>query len=62
MAMAQAAGATGIGVAWGYHPVDALHAAGARAVIGDFAELMPALEQVWAPLEPAGAAPRRVGP
>ena len=62
MAMAQAAGAAGIGVAWGYHPADALHAAGARAVIGDFAELMPALEHVWAPPEPEGDAPRRGAP
>jgi phosphoglycolate phosphatase len=48
IAMARAAGAAGIGVAWGYHPAEALHAAGAHAVIEDFAELAPVLEQIWA--------------
>ncbi len=33
MQMAVNAGARGIGVAWGYAPVDALHAAGARHVV-----------------------------
>lgn len=37
--MARAAGLTGIGVAWGYHPVQDLIAAGAAAVAQDFAHL-----------------------
>lgn len=43
MQMAAHAGAMAIGVAWGYHPVDALRAAGARAVAGSFAELLTLL-------------------
>ena len=31
--MARAAGAGAVGVAWGYHAVDDLHAAGAHAVV-----------------------------
>ncbi|MBC7156681.1 MAG: HAD-IA family hydrolase [Rhodobacteraceae bacterium] len=42
--MGRAAGFRTIGVAWGYHPVAALHAAGADLVIGGFAELAGALE------------------
>ena len=37
--MARAAGAAAIGVAWGYHPVAELRAAGAHDVIGDCALL-----------------------
>jgi phosphoglycolate phosphatase len=48
MAMARAAGATAIGVTWGYHTRDALIAAGAAAVIEDFAALVPALDSLWA--------------
>ena len=47
MEMARAAGASAIGVGWGYHPVSELHAAGAHAVIEDFAALLPALEEMW---------------
>jgi phosphoglycolate phosphatase len=49
MQMARAAGARALGVSWGYHPVEDLHAAGAAAVVDDFAELPPALERLWAP-------------
>jgi phosphoglycolate phosphatase len=41
MAMARAAGAAAIGVAWGYHTPQALREAGARQVISGFSELMP---------------------
>ena len=37
--MAQAAGVSAIGVSWGYHPVAALRAAGAEAIIDDWREL-----------------------
>ena len=52
--MARAAGASGIGVAWGYHPPEALHTAGAVSVIEHFSALHPMLEQIWA--SPAVAA------
>jgi phosphoglycolate phosphatase len=39
MEMARAAGARAIGVAWGYHPTDALEAAGAFAIARHFDEL-----------------------
>ncbi|PLX36882.1 MAG: hypothetical protein C0606_13870 [Hyphomicrobiales bacterium] len=39
MEMARAAGIEAIGVSWGYHPVAALHDAGACCVLDDFAEL-----------------------
>lgn len=39
MEMARASGATGIGVAWGYHAVEALHDSGARQVVDSYAEL-----------------------
>jgi phosphoglycolate phosphatase len=48
MEMAQAAGASGVGVTWGYHPRAALESAGAIAVIDRFANLLPELEQIWA--------------
>lgn len=47
MDMARAAGVPAIGVGWGYHPVAALRASGAARVISDYAELMPALDDVW---------------
>lgn len=47
MEMARAAGASAIGVSWGYHAVADLHAAGAVTVIDDFAALDTALEMVW---------------
>jgi phosphoglycolate phosphatase len=40
MAMASAAGTAAVGVAWGYHPVDALAAAGARVILGRFEDLL----------------------
>ena len=45
--MARAAGVRAIAVAWGYHSVEALVAAGADAMIGDFSELVPALDRLW---------------
>jgi phosphoglycolate phosphatase len=44
MGMAKAAGARAIGVAWGYHPADALWAAGADAVAAHPSELVELLE------------------
>ncbi|HEX5212862.1 MAG TPA: HAD-IA family hydrolase [Pseudolabrys sp.] len=52
MQMAQAAGAAGIGVAWGYHPVAALQAAGARAVVDNFSALEPMLDRLWSSISP----------
>lgn len=46
IAMAHAAGASAIGVAWGYHPRDSLSAAGVP-VIDTFATLEPALDRIW---------------
>ena len=37
--MARAAETYAIGVSWGYHPVEELHAAGAHAVINRFEDL-----------------------
>jgi phosphoglycolate phosphatase len=48
MEMARAAGASGIGVTWGYHPRAALEGAGAVAVIDRFANLVPTLDSIWA--------------
>ncbi len=45
MEMARGAGTTAIGVSWGYHPADALHAAGAHHVMADCAELERTLDQ-----------------
>ena len=42
--MGRAAGYATIGVAWGYHDADRLHAAGASAVIDNFGELAMAVE------------------
>jgi phosphoglycolate phosphatase len=53
--MARAAGACAIGVSWGYHAVADLHAAGAIAVIDDFAALGSALHSVWPPAASAAA-------
>jgi phosphoglycolate phosphatase len=44
MAMAAAAGVRSIGVAWGYHPVPAIAAAGAHAIVHDFDALRTAIE------------------
>lgn len=40
MQMARNAGVTALGVTWGYHPVDALHDAGAHRIAADFDELL----------------------
>ena len=40
------AGATGIGVGWGYHQADELRAVGARMVIDSFAALPGALAEL----------------
>ncbi|WP_293881572.1 HAD-IA family hydrolase [Sphingomonas sp.] len=44
MAMAVAAGTRALGVAWGYHPVEELHHAGADAVVAHPREIPAALE------------------
>ncbi len=49
MAMARAAGAWAIGVAWGYHDVESLRASGAATVISGFAELPGLLARREAP-------------
>ena len=46
IAMAHAAGASAIGVSWGYHTRDSLIAAGAP-VIDAFATLEPTLDKMW---------------
>jgi phosphoglycolate phosphatase len=46
--MAHAAGASAIGVAWGYHSRDALRDAGAT-VIDSFDMLVPTLDKLWTP-------------
>jgi len=43
--MGLSAGFRTIGVSWGYHPADALHAAGAHQVIDDFAALSSVLAE-----------------
>jgi phosphoglycolate phosphatase len=45
--MAHAAGAAAIGVTWGYHSGAALGAAGAFALVDEFAALAPALDKLW---------------
>lgn len=46
MRMAKAAGVQAIGVAWGYHEVDELRAAGADAVIDRFDQLAGAIDEL----------------
>ncbi|RED17848.1 HAD-IA family hydrolase [Pontivivens insulae] len=48
MQMGRAAGVRALGVEWGYHPVEHLHAAGAQQIIGHFDEIDGALEALWA--------------
>ncbi|MDT8346124.1 MAG: HAD-IA family hydrolase [Thermohalobaculum sp.] len=48
IAMARAAGARAVGVAWGYHPRERLVAAGAEAIVEDFAALDAALAALTA--------------
>lgn len=45
--MGRAAGMATVGVAWGYHPAAELAEAGADRVIGSFADLVPALDDLW---------------
>ncbi len=47
MEMARNAGASALGVSWGYHPAAHLHEAGASSVLDDFAALDPALAALW---------------
>lgn len=47
MAMAQAAGVTGLGVTWGYHPPQVLRDHGAARLLDDFGALTQAIEE-WA--------------
>lgn len=47
IAMARAAGATALGVTWGYHPGAALIQAGALAIIDRFPTLIPTLDKIW---------------
>jgi phosphoglycolate phosphatase len=44
MAMATAAGARAVGVAWGYHSAEALRVAGADPVLGHFDQLLPLID------------------
>ena len=46
MAMARAAGVTAIGVAWGYHPEQAIIEAGAHGVVHSFAGLLDEIGRV----------------
>ncbi|KAB2851658.1 MAG: HAD-IA family hydrolase, partial [Hyphomicrobiaceae bacterium] len=44
--MGLAAGVTGIGVSWGYHPVPRLEAAGACLILGAFPDLLPWIDRL----------------
>ncbi len=46
VAMARAAGVASIGVAWGYHSVAELNAAGAHVIVERFEDLPAALDDV----------------
>lgn len=48
MEMARAAGATPVGVSWGYHPAEELRAAGAAVVLHHPAELIESLQRLSA--------------
>ena len=50
--MAANAGTPALGVAWGYHPAEELTQAGARRVLGHFAELPAALADPAEPTAP----------
>ncbi len=47
--MAKNADVAGIGVAWGYHPVDQLKLAGAHAIVPDYDQLIPAIDRLLSP-------------
>lgn len=49
MEMARNAGVWAIGVAWGYHEVAELTAAGAHTVVHDYAELAVAIDELMSP-------------
>ena len=46
MAMARAAGSAGLGVAWGYHPIEALKSAGAHEIVKDFSAVAKAVNHL----------------
>lgn len=48
MEMARAAGATALGVSWGYHPAEELTVAGAHRVLNSPTELIPCLQSLSA--------------
>ncbi len=50
MAMARAAGAWALGVSWGYHPVEDLHAAGAQILVDRFEDVPAALVRLLEPV------------
>ena len=57
MVMGREARVRPIGVSWGYHEADELHAHGAELVVNQFAELRPVLENMWlADIQPGQAA------
>jgi phosphoglycolate phosphatase len=47
MRMGKAAGVQALGVAWGYHEVTELLAAGADVIVESFAELVPAIDRMF---------------
>lgn len=47
MMMARSAGASALGVGWGYHPEHTLTAAGAQAIARDFNDIDEHLERLW---------------
>lgn len=47
IAMARAAGASAVGVAWGYHRKEKLAEAGALVVIDNYQALVPMLDSIW---------------
>jgi phosphoglycolate phosphatase len=47
MEMGRVANVRRLGVAWGYHPVEALFSAGAQAVAQQVSELPQMIEQLW---------------
>lgn len=46
MLMARSAGIARIGVSWGYHPADALRAAGAQAIADDFGTVLRWIDRI----------------
>ena len=56
--MARNANVAGIGVSWGYHPVDELKLAGAHAIVDSYDQLLPAIDRLLAS-EPHCLEPQR---